>query len=153
MTILGNALQQTGDFQQAEACYRKAAEIRKVCLLFIIAPSTKSSANTELTPYAHLTTELLYLQDILSRDHLEHVVLLNNLSVAMHKNGRNAKAEILQRRALEIGREKLGPRHDEVVPPTLEQNHSRLYLPLLEFNRPCCMRSAGTGLHAVTECR
>lgn len=57
---------------------------------------------------------VLPLQEILGRDHRDLVVLLNNLSVVMHKNGRNMQAELLQRRALEIGREKLGPRHEQV---------------------------------------
>lgn len=57
------------------------------------------------------------MQEILGRDHRDLVVLLNNLSVVMHKNGRNAQAEILQRRALEIGKEKLGSRHEQVWLP------------------------------------
>jgi hypothetical protein len=62
------------------------------------------------------------LQEILGRDHRDLVVLLNNLSVVMHKNGRNMQAELLQRRALEIGREKLGPRHEQVGRPVVHCN-------------------------------
>jgi hypothetical protein len=40
------------------------------------------------------------LQEILGRDHRDLVVLLNNLSVVMHKNGRNMQAELLPARRI-----------------------------------------------------